>query len=281
MHKVQQFSKVPVKEPQTVVLDLKFNSTALAYKTCRGCSRTHDSPRYSTIFRSESWSKSFVRSDRRVWSVGTIISHRSLGLGQVERRRWGQRGHLGTRVVPLTLQALQRLVLQGPGGQAPLDGGVTGADGERHGWSLLLQREVQPVEGRRRQRQSPREQVRFISAAIQCQPDKHPASHRSNKVTDEKTKAVFWCTPRKVLFAWARLITLVFRTFRPLLKFWEHLASRIASAPIGHEIAGMGGGDPGSHVMRLIDICLLAAAATRDRARHGEWHNKGPFRFIF
>lgn len=46
----------------------------------------------------------------------------------------------------LTLQALQRFVLQGPGGQAPLDGGVTGADGDRHGRSLLLQREVQPVE---------------------------------------------------------------------------------------------------------------------------------------
>lgn len=46
----------------------------------------------------------------------------------------------------LTLKALQRFVLQGPGGQTPLDGGVTGADGDRHGWSLLLQREVQPVE---------------------------------------------------------------------------------------------------------------------------------------
>lgn len=43
----------------------------------------------------------------------------------------------------------------------------------------------------------------------------------------------------------------------------------------------MGGGDPGSHVMRLIDICLFAAVATGDRALHGEWHNKGPFRFIF
>lgn len=33
--------------------------------------------------------------------------------------------------------------------------------------------------------------------------------------------------------------------------------------------------------MRLIDICLFAAVATGDRALHGEWHNKGPFRFTF
>lgn len=46
----------------------------------------------------------------------------------------------------LTLKALERFVLQGPGGQAPLDWGVTGADDDRHGRSLLLQREVQPAE---------------------------------------------------------------------------------------------------------------------------------------
>lgn len=42
----------------------------------------------------------------------------------------------------LTLQALQRFVLQGAGGQAPLDGEVAGADSHGHGWCLLLQREV-------------------------------------------------------------------------------------------------------------------------------------------
>lgn len=42
----------------------------------------------------------------------------------------------------------------------------------------------------------------------------------------------------------------------------------------------MGGGDPESHVMRLIDICLFAVAS-RDRALHGEWHNKELFCLIF
>lgn len=38
----------------------------------------------------------------------------------------------------------------------------------------------------------------------------------------------------------------------------------------------MGGGDPGNHVTRLIDICVFAVAS-RDRALHGEWHNKELF----
>lgn len=98
-------------------------------------------------------------------------------------------------------------------------------------------------------------------------------------MTDEKTKDTFWCTPRKVLFIWARLITLVFRTFRPLLFGASCLPNCLLADRT--QDSRMGGGDPGSHVTRLIDICLFAAAATRDRAQHGEWHNKGPFRFIF
>lgn len=71
---------------------------------------------------------------------------------------------------PLTLQALQRLVLQGPGGQAPLDGGVTGADGDRHGWSLLLQREVQPVEEETAKIVTTRRSL-IHHRGGQCQPD--------------------------------------------------------------------------------------------------------------
>lgn len=51
---------------------------------------------------------------------------------------------------PLTLQVLQGFVFQGAGGQAPFDGAVTGADGQRHRRSLLLQCEVEPAEKHRR-----------------------------------------------------------------------------------------------------------------------------------
>lgn len=46
----------------------------------------------------------------------------------------------------LTLQALEGLVPERAGGQAPLDREVAGADGHRHHRGLLLQGEVQPAE---------------------------------------------------------------------------------------------------------------------------------------
>lgn len=45
---------------------------------------------------------------------------------------------------------LEGLVLQGAGGQAPLDGEAAGADGHRHGRALLPQGEVKSAEETRK-----------------------------------------------------------------------------------------------------------------------------------
>lgn len=45
----------------------------------------------------------------------------------------------------LTVQVFGRLVLQGPGSQAPLNGGTTGAYGQGHGGAFLLQSKVEPA----------------------------------------------------------------------------------------------------------------------------------------
>lgn len=52
----------------------------------------------------------------------------------------------------LTVQVFGWLVLQGPGSQAPLNRGTTGAYSQGHGGAFLLQSEVEPVRGKKNSR---------------------------------------------------------------------------------------------------------------------------------